>query len=231
MYRIAVLVSGKGSTLDNLAFHSKDDFDGTIYGAIEISHVIADRECDARQVAEKWDLPFYVRDLDNLFEEKHGKVDLWVMGGFLSKVVVPDELYGKVVNIHPSFLPDYGGEGMHGMKVHEAVIAAQDQFTGVTVHLVDNEYDHGPLLERIKMAVLPWDTARSLQESVGAMEKKLYPRALLNYFKELKWADMRASDTWREQDEEFWQESKVPALKEKGWRDEDIDKIFGSANR
>jgi phosphoribosylglycinamide formyltransferase-1 len=230
MYKIAVLVSGKGSTLDNLAFHCKDDFDGMLYGAVEISHVVADRECEARQIAEKWDLPFYICDLDNLFEEKHEDVDIWVMGGFLSKVAVPDELYGKVVNIHPSFLPDYGGEGMHGIKVHDAVIAAKEQFTGVTVHLVDNEYDHGPLLERIKMGVLPWDTASSLQDSVSSMEKKLYPRAILNYLKELRWADMRSSDDWREQDEDIFQKTKVPALKEKGWRDEDIDKIFGVAN-
>jgi len=230
MYKIAVLVSGKGSTLDNLAFHCKDDFDGMLYGAVDITHVMADRECKAREVAEKWNLPFYVCNLDNLFEDRHGEVDLWTMGGFLSQIKVPDNLYGRVINVHPSYLPDYCGKGMYGIKVHEAVIAAKEQFTGVSVHVVDNEYDHGPVLERFKMAVLPWDNPTSLQLSVQDMEHKLYPRAILDYLQLLNYQKYRTSEWWSEEEEKRFQEWNVPKLKEKGWRDEDIDKILGPAN-
>ncbi len=85
------------------------------------------------------------------------------------------------MNIHPSLLPAYGGKGMYGLKVHEAVVKNKEQVTGCTVHVVDNELDHGPILAQIKQAVLPWDTPESLQHAVQNMEKMLYPRAILNY--------------------------------------------------
>jgi phosphoribosylglycinamide formyltransferase-1 len=73
---------------------------------------------------------------------------------------------GGVINIHPALLPKYGGTGMYGMHVHEAVIAAGERETGVTIHLVDREYDHGSILAQSRVPVLPGDTAESLAARV-----------------------------------------------------------------
>ena len=68
------------------------------------------------------------------------------MGGFLKHVLIPEDFAGRVLNIHPSLLPSFGGQGMYGLRVHEAVLAAGVSTSGCTVHFVDNEYDHGPIL-------------------------------------------------------------------------------------
>jgi phosphoribosylglycinamide formyltransferase-1 len=84
----------------------------------------------------------------------------------------------RVINIHPAILPKYGGKGMYGHFVHEAVIAAQDKESGATVHLVDEIYDHGKILEQVRVPVLPNDTTESLAERILKEEHKLYPLAL-----------------------------------------------------
>jgi phosphoribosylglycinamide formyltransferase-1 len=188
MYQIAVLISGAGSTLDNLAHHCYDEYDGMLKGFVEITRVVADRECKGLEVAEKWGLPKVVIKATDypdkvawseaLFD---AEVNLHVLGGFLSQVVVPLRWEGKIVNIHPSLLPAYGGKGMYGIKVHEAVIAAKEKVTGCTVHTVTDVYDDGMILGQIKQAVLPWDDAESLQQAVQKMEQKLYPRTILNF--------------------------------------------------
>lgn len=205
MYKICVLVSGAGSTLDNLAFHCYDEMEGMVRGFIDIVQVVADRECKALAVAEKWGIPAKVVercdydtdeewseavldgrgfiDYDSNSEIEMPEINLHVMGGFLSKIVVPEKWKGKILNIHPSLLPKYGGKGMYGAKVHEAVINNKEKFSGCTVHLVDNELDHGEIVEQIVQAVLPWDDAKSLEKAVSAMEKRLYPRAILNFLR------------------------------------------------
>lgn len=190
MYQITVLISGSGSTLDNLAFHCYDEMDGMIRGFVGIKQVVADRECEGLNVARRWGLPFVVvkrqdYDSDEAWSEAllNHDVDLHVMGGFLSQIKVPEKWNNKILNIHPSLLPAYGGKGMYGMKVHEAVINNKEKFSGCTVHIVDNELDHGEIVEQIVQAVLPWDDAPSLQHAVGEMEKRLYPRAILNFLR------------------------------------------------
>lgn len=188
MYTLSVLVSGAGSTLDNLAFHCRDEMEGMIRGFCDVTQVVADRECKALDVADRWGIPARIceridYDSDEEWSEHLLDFDghLHVMGGFLSKIVVPAKWKNRVLNIHPSLLPAYGGKGMHGIKVHEAVVAAGETVTGCTVHVVDDEYDHGPILAQIKQAVLSRDTPEDVQQVVGKMEKLLYPRAILNY--------------------------------------------------
>ncbi len=188
MYKISVLISGSGSTLDNLAYHCFNSDDGMLYGFVEIVKVIADRDCKGLEIADYWDIPKEIIKLEDYEDNSkwsealfNVNVDLHVMGGFLSRVVVTENLKDKIVNIHPSLLPAYGGEGMYGIKVHEAVIAAGESVTGCTVHTVDNQIDQGMILGQIKQAVLESDTAKSLQHAVQAMEHNLYPRTILNY--------------------------------------------------
>jgi phosphoribosylglycinamide formyltransferase 1 len=101
-----------------------------------------------------------------------------VMGGFLKHVLIPPDFQNRVINIHPALLPEFGGKGMYGLKVHEAVIAAGDQVSGCSVHFVDNEYDHGPIILQRQVAVLPGDTSETLQARVFAAECDAYPEVL-----------------------------------------------------
>jgi phosphoribosylglycinamide formyltransferase-1 len=91
---------------------------------------------------------------------------------------VIDAYRNRIVNIHPGLLPKHGGEGMYGMHVHEAVISAGEKVTGATVHLVDEEYDHGAIILQRKVPVSPEDTPETLAEKVLAVEHILYPEAI-----------------------------------------------------
>lgn len=84
----------------------------------------------------------------------------------------------RVLNIHPALLPKFGGQGMFGMRVHEAVIAAGEKESGATIHLVDGDYDHGPTLAQARVPVLPGDTPETLQARVLAAEHRLYAETL-----------------------------------------------------
>lgn len=105
-------------------------------------------------------------------------VDLVCMAGFLSFWRVPDELYGRVINIHPALLPDFGGQGMYGRRVHEAVLAAGRKESGCTVHVCDNEYDHGPTIVQRRVPVLAGDTVDTLAARVFEQECIAYPQAI-----------------------------------------------------
>jgi len=108
-------------------------------------------------------------------------VDVICLCGWLKKLQVPKAWEGRILNIHPGLLPRFGGAGMYGMRVHEAVLAAGEKESGCTVHLVDNEYDHGAHLAEARVPVLPGDRAEDLQKRVYAQEMCLYPRALAEY--------------------------------------------------
>lgn len=111
--------------------------------------------------------------------QKHA-VDLVLLAGYM-KILGPITLGhfpGRVINIHPSLLPKYGGVGMYGKRVHEAVLAAGDTETGVTVHLVDGKYDTGTILAQRKVSVKKEDTAESLAERVLSVEHEFYVETL-----------------------------------------------------
>jgi len=111
-----------------------------------------------------------------LCEDK--SVDIICLCGFIKKLVVPKDWIGRILNIHPGPLPRFGGVGMYGHAVHEAVLDAGVYESGPTVHLVDNEYDHGKILAHTPVSVMPGDTAESLQKRVYEAEMKLYPKIL-----------------------------------------------------
>jgi formyltetrahydrofolate-dependent phosphoribosylglycinamide formyltransferase len=98
--------------------------------------------------------------------------------GWLKKLMVPKRWEGRILNIHPGLLPGFGGAGMYGMRVHAAVLEAGVPESGCTIHLVDNEYDHGRPLAEARVPVLSGDTAETLQKRVYEQEMRLYPAAL-----------------------------------------------------
>lgn len=105
------------------------------------------------------------------------------MAGFLSLWRIPEELLGRVINIHPALLPDFGGPGMYGHHVHQAVLAAGRAESGCTVHFCDNVYDHGPIIVQRRVPVLPQDTPDTLAERVFAEECIAYPEAIRMLFR------------------------------------------------
>ena len=109
--------------------------------------------------------------------------DFITLAGWLRKLVIPPAWEGRILNIHPGLLPRFGGPGMYGMHVHRAVLASGEKESGCTVHLVDNELDHGLKVAESRVPLLPGDSAESLQKRVYAMEMELYPKAVAEYLK------------------------------------------------
>ena len=108
------------------------------------------------------------------------KVDVVALAGYMKKLGPKTLVHfrGRILNIHPALLPKHGGKGMYGIHVHEAVIAAGEKESGVTVHLVNEEYDRGPILAQVRVPVLPGDTPETLAERVLIQEHILYPATL-----------------------------------------------------
>jgi phosphoribosylglycinamide formyltransferase-1 len=104
------------------------------------------------------------------------KVDWVLLSGYLRKLgpVTLDAFRDRILNIHPALLPKFGGRGMYGRRVHEAVLAAGEAVSGASVHLVDEEYDHGRVLAQVEVPVLPTDTAETLEQRVMSAEPGLY---------------------------------------------------------
>jgi len=105
-------------------------------------------------------------------------VGLVLLAGLLQKYLFPERLKGRVLNVHPALLPKFGGQGMYGHHVHEAVLAAGETESGCTVHFADEEYDHGPIVVQKRVPVLPGDTSERLAERVFAAECEAYPEAV-----------------------------------------------------
>ncbi len=110
---------------------------------------------------------------------EHG-ADLVVLAGYMRKLgpVTLKAYHRRILNVHPALLPKFGGQGMYGAFVHEAVLKAGESETGVTIHIVDGEYDHGPIVAQARVEVVPGDTAASLAGRVQAREQTLYPEVL-----------------------------------------------------
>jgi folate-dependent phosphoribosylglycinamide formyltransferase PurN len=104
--------------------------------------------------------------------------DLVVLAGFMSLIDVPADFQNRIINVHPALIPAFCGHGMYGHHVHEAVINYGAKVSGATVHFVDSEYDHGPIILQGTVPVLDNDTPDTLAERVQALERELYPQAI-----------------------------------------------------
>lgn len=186
--RLAVLISGGGTTLANLMARIGD---GTLDATIEI--VIASRPGLAgSDKAVAAGLPVYVAgrtaftDVDafsrHVFEAcEAADVELVCLAGWLQLLRIPPRWAGRVLNIHPALLPKFGGRGMYGRHVHEAVLAAGEAESGCTVHVVTDEYDAGPVVLQRRCPVLPGDTPQSLAARVFEQECAAYPDAIRQF--------------------------------------------------
>ena len=114
------------------------------------------------------------------------RIELILLAGYLLKLEpnIVQRFRGRILNIHPALLPKFGGAGMYGPNVHQAVIKAGEKESGASVHVVDEEFDHGTVLMQKKVPVLAGDTAQTLAERVLDAEHKLYPEAVAYYIRE-----------------------------------------------
>lgn len=185
--RLGVLLSGGGRTLLNLLDEIRQ---GRLEAEVVV--VIASRQCkgieraqaaglDVRLVAYRQmpDLDEYSTALARILDE--ARVDLVCLAGFLSLWRLPERYLGRVMNIHPALLPSFGGKGMYGPRVHEAVLARGCKVSGCTVHFVTNEYDAGPIIVQRCVPVGEGDTPDDLADRVFEQECQAYPEAIRLY--------------------------------------------------
>jgi formyltetrahydrofolate-dependent phosphoribosylglycinamide formyltransferase len=172
---LAVLVSGTGRSLQNLI-----DLAASGRLPARVVHVIASRPgIAALDRARRHGIPTSVCGPEEVTAVVDRIApDLVVMAGYLKRWPIPDRWIGKTINIHPALLPDFGGKGLYGSRVHEAVLASGRKVSGCTVHWVDPEYDAGPLILQRTCPVLPEDTADTLADRVFAEEIVALPEAI-----------------------------------------------------
>jgi phosphoribosylglycinamide formyltransferase 1 len=181
--RVAVMLSGAGRTLSNLLDAIRR---GDLEAAVVL--VIASRECPGAEIArvagiETRIMPGVVpaEELGRVLSER--RIDWVVLAGYLKLINIPATYRGRIVNIHPALLPAFGGDGMYGERVHQAVIAAGRRESGCTVHLIDEVYDRGRILLQMRCPVEPGDTPETLATRVFELEKRAYPEALQKLFR------------------------------------------------
>ncbi len=177
--RLGAFASGSGRTLENLLERIESD---NIPARIEL--VLASRQCRAADIARDAHIPLVIHpgrltepQLETLVREHN--LDLIALCGYLHLLPVPPALRSRILNIHPALLPDFGGPGMHGLRVHRAVLDAGRTESGCTVHLCDDRYDTGPVILRRRCPVLPDDTPETLAARVFELERNAYPEALV----------------------------------------------------
>ena len=184
--RVAVLVSGGGTNLQALldAFHDSP--------AVRITRVISNRPgAGALERARRAGVPTTVlRNAADPSELHSALADaqLVVLAGYL-KLIHPSivaRFRGRMINIHPALLPDFGGPGMYGHHVHAAVLASGAKESGATVHFVDEQFDSGAIIAQEKVRVEPGDTPETLAQRVLEAEHRLLPRVVLDLAQRLR---------------------------------------------
>ncbi len=183
--RVAVLLSGSGRTLANLFTRiDAGDLDLEIVAVVSSRGQVRGIEI-ARERGIAWSV-FPRRKFSHVVAHNQAinewlaphRPEMIVLAGYLCFYTAPTDFFGPVVNMHPALLPKFGGKGFYGDRVHQAVLDAGDLQSGCTVHLVDDQYDTGRILEQQTVPVLPGDDVRSLADRVFFAECELFPRVL-----------------------------------------------------
>lgn len=185
MNNLAILASGSGSNAEAIARYF------ALNSSIRVSCIISNRaDAGVHLRAKNLSIPSYTYSNSEMRSgqlplatlREHG-VDLVILAGYLCLITPPwlKAYPGRIINIHPALLPSYGGKGMYGHHVHEAVISAGESLSGITIHLVDEEYDHGRHLLQATCPVLAGDTAESLASRIHALEHRFYAPTIEHY--------------------------------------------------
>ncbi|MDI1321924.1 MAG: phosphoribosylglycinamide formyltransferase [Algoriphagus sp.] len=181
MKKLAILASGSGSNAEKIMEHFQNSTKAKVA-------LVASNKADAfvLERAKKFGVPAFTftrKEMDAgllLQKLQEEKIDWVILAGFLLKI--PEDLIrafpDHMVNIHPALLPKYGGKGMYGSLVHEAVKAAGDTETGITIHLVNEHYDEGKIIFQAAASVTPEDTPDTIAEKVHALEHRYFPEVI-----------------------------------------------------
>jgi formyltetrahydrofolate-dependent phosphoribosylglycinamide formyltransferase len=181
-FNIAIFASGAGTNAEKIIKKFKKP------SPAKVALIVCNKEgAGVLSIADKENIPFLIIKKERFFhgdaylpELKNHSIDLIVLAGFLWKVpaLLIKAYPNKIINIHPALLPKYGGKGMFGQKVHEAVIAANEKQSGITIHYVDELYDHGNIIYQTACAIDEKDTPELLAKKIHALEHLHYPRVI-----------------------------------------------------
>ncbi|HMP30012.1 MAG TPA: phosphoribosylglycinamide formyltransferase [Saprospiraceae bacterium] len=182
MTHLAIFASGAGSNADNIIQYFKD------HTNIKVSMIVCNVPlAGVFNVAEKHKIPIVLIDKATLYSQEQFlsilngyQIDRIILAGFLWLIpaYLIQKYKDKIVNIHPSLLPKYGGKGMYGMKVHQAVIDQKEEHTGITIHVVDEIYDNGRILLQKTTVVEPNDTPHDVAKKVHELEYACFPKVI-----------------------------------------------------
>ena len=180
--RLAIFASGAGINTEKIIDHFHH------HAPVTIALVISNNpQAGVFKIAEKNQIRAIFIEKEIFFgqkscvnELKSENIDFIVLAGFLWKIpaVLIKEYPGKIVNIHPALLPKYGGKGMYGHYVHEAVLANKEKESGITIHYVDEVYDHGQVIFQSRCPVMDNDTPQTLAQRIHALEYEHYPKVI-----------------------------------------------------
>lgn len=178
--RIALFASGSGTNAENIIRYFNDN------EQVMVDSLWSNKpDAFALKRAQKWNVEPFVFTREQFYNStkvldilNKRKIDLIVLAGFLW--LIPSNLvqHFTIINIHPALLPKYGGKGMYGMNVHEAVVASGDKESGISIHYVNDRYDEGKLIFQARCPVLSSDTAVEVAEKVHALEYEHFPRII-----------------------------------------------------
>lgn len=184
---LAIFASGAGSNAQKIIDHFRN------HSSIKVSLIVCNNSsAGVLQIAAREGIPFLVIKKEKFFhgesyikEIKEHKIDFIVLAGFLWKIpaALINIYTGRIINIHPALLPKYGGKGMYGQAVHQAVINAGENESGITIHYVDEAYDHGKIIFQAHCPVLSSDTAESLAQRIHKLEHEHYSRIIESLLK------------------------------------------------
>lgn len=188
MFKIAILASGSGTNAQAIIEYFRANSE------VEVALILSNKfGAGVHKRAAKLGVPSLTFSKEQMEDgrllmllEEH-KIDMVILAGFLLKV--PSEIVSaykdRIVNIHPALLPKYGGKGMYGAHVHEAVIQNGEEKSGITIHIVDEVYDHGRHLFQAEVAIDKNDTPESLAQKIHTLEHEHFPKVIGNYIQEL----------------------------------------------
>lgn len=178
---IAIFASGGGSNAEVIIEHFKNS------DAANITLIVTNKEnAFVIERAKNHNIPYFIHtkeDVDNgniLAKLNEFEIDFIVLAGYLKRIhpELITEYPNKIVNIHPALLPKFGGKGMYGMNVHKAVVEAQEETTGITIHYVNENYDEGNIIEQHACLIEPEASPESVQKQVLELEHKYFAQSI-----------------------------------------------------
>ncbi len=182
MKKLAIFASGSGTNAENITSYFKNNMN------IKVSLILSNKKnAKVLDKAKKLDIPTFIFNKKDFFEtDKISKklslesIDFIILAGFLLKV--PKNLIAqypnRIINIHPSLLPKYGGKGMYGMNIHHSIIKNKEEKSGITIHFIDENFDEGEIIFQNEIEINKNDTAEGLAQKIHLLEYKYFPKVI-----------------------------------------------------